>query len=389
MRQGNQTNFQKKTPKERKEILANILGLTTYETIRKRAQDKARALILQKNALEFTIEKKNKELETLSQVQLEKNAIETALTTIIDTLEREKANKVSLEQEKTRTNAKKQEYEQKIYQLSVLQDEFEKKKSNWLSTITEWRSIHRRRKNIKHLETVMAEKKSVVSELNKFQALNEKRLTLREELLLVKTAYQRRELELNLAHSTIKEQAKHHIEQYNAEINNLENKLKELNEHNTRLSAEQNAAQKQLQILVVQESTQAHNTFKSIEQQFEKRKEFYHKWITLGNIIKTQLETAKQKLILLITKLLLAPCANKIYLHRVKDFCITNLLLRYSELSTNSIGLLKLQKNLRRFFIPSMQNMRLSKKKNKTLPLPAHKKSIPSNRSSRLNRSLV
>jgi exonuclease SbcC len=298
LRQGQSNEFSKKTPKERKEILANILGLTTYETIRKKAQDKARALILQKNALEFTIEKKNKELETLSQVQLEKNAIETALTTIIDTLEREKANKVSLEQEKTRTNAKKQEYEQKIYQLSVLEDEFEKKKSNWLSTITEWRSIHRRRKNIKHLETVMAEKKSVVTELNKFQALNEKRLTLREELLLVKTAYQRRELELNLAHSTIKEQAKHHIEQYNAEINNLENKLKELNEHNTRLSAEQNAAQKQLQILVVQESTQAHNTFKSIEQQFEKRKEFYHKWITLGNIIKTQLETAKQKLIL-------------------------------------------------------------------------------------------
>jgi exonuclease SbcC len=51
LRQGYSNEFSKKSPKERKEILSSILGITQFELIKKRAIEKGRALATQKDTL--------------------------------------------------------------------------------------------------------------------------------------------------------------------------------------------------------------------------------------------------------------------------------------------------------------------------------------------------
>lgn len=298
LRQGQSNEFSKKTPKERKEILANILGLSTYETIRKKAHDKARALLVEKNAREYTKEKISKELEALSSSQTEKELVEHDLKSVFGALEQEKRAKELIEQAKEDNLLRKQEYQQKRYQVSLLEDEFAKIKNNWLDHIREWRGVHRRKKNIKHLETILNEKKVVSEQLAIFEKLNEKRLTVREELLKLKTAHDRRELELNRAYAAAQDQLKHSLEKHSLEMSTLEHKITQLNEQQKRMSADKNAALEQHKNLTALETKIATAHYGQIERQFEKRKEYYHRWITLGNVIKGQLDTAKQKLLL-------------------------------------------------------------------------------------------
>lgn len=51
LRQGQSNEFSQKSPKDRKEILANILGLARFETLRKKAVEKTKDIILKKDHL--------------------------------------------------------------------------------------------------------------------------------------------------------------------------------------------------------------------------------------------------------------------------------------------------------------------------------------------------
>lgn len=103
LRQGNSNEFSKKSPKDRKQILAAILGLDQYEVIRKKALDKIKEASLKKNVLVLLQEKRTQEL--LLQEQLT-----TALT--------------NLEQEMTSVTLTEQEW-------STKQKEFEKQKKEY------------------------------------------------------------------------------------------------------------------------------------------------------------------------------------------------------------------------------------------------------------------
>lgn len=71
LRQGNANEFSKKSPKDRKEILANVLGLNNYDQIRKLAMEKMRVATIEKSNRTMLQEKIEKELE--SKVIIEQN----------------------------------------------------------------------------------------------------------------------------------------------------------------------------------------------------------------------------------------------------------------------------------------------------------------------------
>lgn len=75
LRQGQSNEFSKKSPKERKEMLSSILGLTVYETLRKQALEKARTTLQEKEQYE-------KLQEHLAQELSQKNSITTALQSL-------------------------------------------------------------------------------------------------------------------------------------------------------------------------------------------------------------------------------------------------------------------------------------------------------------------
>lgn len=64
LRQGSSNEFSKKSPKDRKQILATILGLDQYEVIRKLALEKIKAAYAKKTVLMTLQEKRQQELTT-------------------------------------------------------------------------------------------------------------------------------------------------------------------------------------------------------------------------------------------------------------------------------------------------------------------------------------
>lgn len=83
LRQSNANEFSKKSPKERKEILASILGLDRYETVKKLALEKVRHATTDKQALSAVYEKQRTELSLLSAVPDLLEQMEEEVTVIL------------------------------------------------------------------------------------------------------------------------------------------------------------------------------------------------------------------------------------------------------------------------------------------------------------------
>lgn len=298
LRQGQSNEFSKKSPKERKEILANILGLNTYEIIRKKAQEKTRTLLLAKNTLASTEEKINQEIQLLLPALDEKAGITKALQETQTSLEKIKITQLHLEQEKTDFQTKKQEQQQVLYQIDLLQSEFQKKKSLWLNLIDLSRTVHRRRKSIKQLEEILIKKQEINSSLINFQLQWQKKLSLSEELLIIKTKCQQLELTLTSQHTNAIDQVKNKIEKNQLEKQLLKKSLQELIAQSTKIEQEKTTLEKQHQQLAHSLEKIQNQNHSFIEHQFEKRKEYYHKWIALGNMTKNNLDAVKHKLLL-------------------------------------------------------------------------------------------
>lgn len=82
LRQGNANEFSKKSPKERKDILGSILGLHTYEKVRKTALEKARYAQQEKNILIPLLEQLSKKIENKELVINELYHLTVARTSI-------------------------------------------------------------------------------------------------------------------------------------------------------------------------------------------------------------------------------------------------------------------------------------------------------------------
>src|SRR3990167_10508704 len=80
LRQGQANEFSTKSPKDRKEILATILGLNKYETIRKLAMEKARQASAEKTQLLALQEKYTLELSKTEDITKQLAEITTKLT---------------------------------------------------------------------------------------------------------------------------------------------------------------------------------------------------------------------------------------------------------------------------------------------------------------------
>ena len=66
LRQGNANEFSKRSPKERKEIISSILGLGTYDTIKKAALDKGKKAAQESNTIKALLTHTHQEKETVT-----------------------------------------------------------------------------------------------------------------------------------------------------------------------------------------------------------------------------------------------------------------------------------------------------------------------------------
>lgn len=299
LRQGHSNEFSKKSSKERKEILANILGIARYELIRKAALEKIKHASAQKNSLDLLLNSITTQLEQKSSLEAQKETIEKALSecTTQESMLADRAKK--LHDERTHLSDNKQKQALITAEHDAVAAAIGKQQQQLLSIRKEWRTIHSKMcaNDYAHLD---AEKKSMSEKLSEQQVLLQKNLEYKEAFLHTKDLLQQRHKQLTDAHQAEHNKALMVIERLTLEKKATELQMHELSSQLMLNETEKKAYAGERQSLEkkITESTVDPEHLIAEENQFEKRKAYYQKFVAQGNFLKSELENLAQKKLL-------------------------------------------------------------------------------------------
>jgi len=171
LRQGHADEFTKQPPAKRKEVLANILGLSLYDQLEERAKELAKQQQTEKTQLETAIQDIDQELSQKPELESELEQAQKEL----DHLEKE------INEHQLRLNRLRQEWQSlkdKKLQLAQLEEHIDKTKQD----LERWQSqINQRLQRIKEYQELIAQRRNIEEGYSQFiqarklnQELNEK-----------------------------------------------------------------------------------------------------------------------------------------------------------------------------------------------------------------------
>ncbi|MCL5875631.1 MAG: SMC family ATPase [Candidatus Dependentiae bacterium] len=297
LRQGQSNEFSKKSPKERKDIIASILGLNHYESIRKLAAEKIKQAVAEKTTLLAFKQKYEQELNALTTVTTNITLIDQTLATLNHKEQQYTQGQQELEKKQLLLMQEQNGYEL----IRLKQEQLIKQEQESLARLrgirSQWRSVRRQQKNAPDYAALEKEKQQLSAQLQTKQTKIQLLLVLKEDYLRNKTALATIEQKLRLEHAQ-------RLQQHQIQLNTLKNELTTAQQAYARMQAleasllkEQSALMEKNKQLVqeLQATTGQLQKKVVLEKQFERRKEYYHRFIALGTSLQAELSALEQK----------------------------------------------------------------------------------------------
>ncbi len=376
LRQGHANEFSKKSAKERKEILANILGLQRYEVMRKSANDKAREALAQKQQIVASQEKIITELEKTEEIN--------------STLKITKAELADLTKKEESFIAQQQEI-QKIKEHLFKQQEAEKQTVKSIQTLTtlqhdqqqllretfaKWRTIHKQLLLATSTEQLKKAKKQYANEAHKWQEAFAQKLEKKEQFLKTKEVCATIEHKLKNELQVLAQKAQLALQQLQMNHTQQGQQLKQLEQEEKQITAEQKEMLRQIASIDKLLQKQNKPTITTIEKEFEKRRNHYQQWITQANYLKNELDLIKQKNAFVLDDA--SPscplCEQNLSASR-KKFLKTKLANNATNLTHRYARLSKLIRTIKPMLIEQHKHLDILKKEDNHLEIERHKKS--------------
>ena len=295
LRQGHANEFSKKTPKERKEILASILGLDRYETIRKLANERIKESMTHKTHLSMLNTKLEQELALAPLIAQKLLELKNTFNDLCKQEQLLFEHKKKWEQENFALQEDQQKFGMVQYQIQQLTEEKNNQEQTLKELLLQWKTIHKQQLTKIDYNLLDQQKKEHSETIKVQQELFQTQLILKQRLLEQKEINTTLVQEFNEQKSNQINTKKIAIERLIAEKKHIETVIKELEASITHLNQEIQKIQSEQTKCLSQKKIIPILDKQIIEKQFEKRKEHYQKWITQANIIKTELVTLEQK----------------------------------------------------------------------------------------------
>ncbi len=297
LRQGHANEFSKKSPKERKEIFAQILGLQQYEALRKLAMEKAKDTDAKKTGLLIFQEKLQTELQKSEEIDAALSKLEIKLNEI----EKEESS-LQIEQKKLKEEKKKLAEQHKQQELLLFQQKELRKKEieqeKILASIkVEWKKFNELQKNLPDHATLEKEKNTLLNTITQHQKNLQDILALKEKLLKKQTSLHTLEKKLFEDNSKNLIDKKNTLERLLIKQENALNKEQELKKHISEKNKKKHELEQTLKKL--QAEFTANNVEKKELQTNQEKliagKEQYQQLIAQGNVAKKELNDLSQK----------------------------------------------------------------------------------------------
>jgi exonuclease SbcC len=295
MRQGQSHEFSKKSPKERKDILAALLGLDHFEQVRRLALDKAREAQGAQEHMQSLV-------STLQEELKEKKSLAEQLQSITGHLQhlQEKEKKVLAESaahESLIAEIKRQsmEVEKVRFKQSHLAQRLEQELLTIRTQVRTWREILKKQRTKPTLLTLEQERTDLQNKLNTLRLLGAKKVQLKEEILLKQEALRIHKHEKNTIHGHELETLDRRLLSESHSLETAHLKKEELTQRTLQHLSELNRVQSKYELLQKSLLPLQAELIVTREKRLERRKSYYHRFITQAQSLKSTLADIVQK----------------------------------------------------------------------------------------------
>ncbi len=297
LRQGSSNEFSKKSPKDRKHILATILGLDQYEIIRKLALEKIKDAQTKKTVLATLQEKRTQELTTKEALDAELANLLTHMHSI-ETTEKEIATaQHNHATEQAAFDERQNAYHNLSFQLQQLITTSAAHKKEIREQLRHWRAINKKKQSLHSIHQLEQEKNKTIAAIAQHQKLFQENLEHRQTLLQliqqISTIEQHyKDEDIKKKHTLQIELERLFAEQAKQQLqftNNKELIALHTKENNT-ISTQMVNHQQELSKI-----TQNADAISKEEEHLERRKAAYQQFVSLGNWINSELNSLANK----------------------------------------------------------------------------------------------
>jgi DNA repair protein SbcC/Rad50 len=297
LRQGSSNEFSKKSPKDRKQILATILGLDQYEVIRKLATEKVKDAFNKKTVLMALQEKRSQELTTQETLNAELERITTEMKDLAHTEQTLHNQHKNIAQQRTAYDEQCKEYHNISFQLQQLTEHTHTQKKQLLELVTQWRHVNQKKQSLANMQQLQQQKNNIISAIAHHQKLLQENLEQRHTLLTITqqlTAIeQQHKDELTKQSHTLQLE----LERLRAEHKNLQTvahnhkqQLAQLQKDETMYATHIQAHQQELSNIKCNSTD-----ITCAEAHLENRKATYQHFVSLGNWMSNELNSLVNK----------------------------------------------------------------------------------------------
>ena len=297
LRQGQSNEFSKKTAKERKEILATLLGLDSYDKLRKKAVEKVTELKSSKDQYQ-------KVSERLEALLAGKVSFLEIKDTFIQALEKNKVLLISLAQEEELLQIKQKKHDLGYQELGLkllYQQELSKKEEEVAAVLREkfslWRSIFKKQKERYNPELIQADIVTLEKKIEALQKNYTRKMELKQQILQDQVAYQDLYKKIKEVYISELSAIQDSLHEKELTIHQKVAEKKALDNAYDKAQQENKAARKNRTLL--QETIETKEALLLLlsqqEKQFEKRKTFYHAWVARGKLLEAARADFPQK----------------------------------------------------------------------------------------------
>lgn len=297
LRQGQSNEFSKKSPKERKDILATILGLNQYENVKKLALEKIRQLQIDKTTRIALQEKLELELQKTGLLNEQIIQTTSALAALIQDEKTIAQRTVEFNTQQQLLRDDQQKYSMLTFQYEQLHTQHQELEKSLQSTIQEWRIIHKKQLHTQDTQKLQDEKSQLVNAITTHQNTLQKGLELKEQYLKTKEQLQTLAQTLQAHHITLINEKKLLIDRLKHELQATTTSLLTNTKEITAIEHEKKniAAQQSLITTELKPQQKIIDAHTKLTAHFERRKEYYQMYLEQGRQLTAELESLEQK----------------------------------------------------------------------------------------------
>lgn len=291
LRQGQANEFSKKTAKDRKQILATILGLSHYDNLAQQALEYVRTHTDEKKILlhqqEQWLLECSQEQELITAIAQEKESISQIVTHINTT-----SAEVKLLETKAHTITQQLfEHQQQTLRIAELSTTMLQEKALLLPIINEWKATHANLLHQVSVSQLEAEKRKFEDQLQIMFKQKQAFFSIQENLLAAKEHHAQLIATLKQSNSNEIIKQQFIVQKLELAQKQIQTTLNEKESLSTSIEKKLNEATKEQQSIEMLITRAAHiePEMLAVKTQFEKRKAFYQSIVQKGNWLKTML----------------------------------------------------------------------------------------------------